>query len=59
MSLGEKLYVLVVIDDFLRFTWVMFLTHKDEAFFSFTKLCRHLQNDNGYTISNNRTDHGR
>ena len=37
----------------------MFLAHKDEAFFSFTKLCHRLQNDKGFAISNIRTDHGR
>ena len=39
MSLGGKLYVLVVVDDFSRFTWVMFLAHKNIAFSSCTKLC--------------------
>ena len=36
MSLSGKLYVLIVVDDFLRFTWIMFLTHKDETYSSFT-----------------------
>ena len=56
MSLGGKLYLLVV-DDFSRFTWGMFLAHKYEAFSSFSKLCRLLENDKGFVIS--RTDHGR
>ena len=38
MSLGGKLYILVIVDDFSRFTWVTFLAHKNEAFSSFTKL---------------------
>ena len=59
MSLDEKLYVLVSVDDFSRFTWVMFLAHKNEAFPSFLKLCHHLQNDKRFAISNIRTDHGR
>ena len=42
MSLGEKLYILVIVDDFSQFTWVIFLAHKNEAFSSFTKLCRRL-----------------
>ena len=58
-SLGGKYYVLVVVDDFSRFTWVSFLAHKDEAFSSFTKLCKRLQNEKGFVISNVRTDHGR
>ena len=35
----------------------MFLTHKNEAFSLFTKLCRRLQNDKGLTILNIKTDH--
>ena len=59
MSLGGKLYVLVVVDDFSRFIWVMFLAYKDEAFPSFSKLCRRFQNDKRFSISNIRTDHDR
>ncbi|XP_057496707.1 uncharacterized protein LOC130781518, partial [Actinidia eriantha] len=59
MSLGGKLYILVIVDDFSRFTWVTFLAHKNEAFSSFSKLCRRLQNDKELKISNIRTDHGR
>nr|GEU51086.1 putative reverse transcriptase domain-containing protein [Tanacetum cinerariifolium] len=31
-SINEKRYVLVVVDDFSRYTWVFFLRSKDEAF---------------------------
>ncbi|WVZ76588.1 hypothetical protein U9M48_024553 [Paspalum notatum var. saurae] len=31
-SIGGKWYVLVVVDDFLRFSWVFFMEFKDEAF---------------------------
>ena len=58
MSLSVKLYVLVVVDDYSRFTWEMFLTHKDEAFSSYSKFCCRLQNDKRFAISNIRTDHG-
>ena len=59
MSLGEKLYILVVVDDFSRFTWVMFLAHKNEAFSSFAKLCRCLQNEKDLKFLNIRIDHSR
>ena len=59
MSFGGKLYILVVVDDFSRFTWVMFLSHKNDAFSSFTRLCRRIQNDKDLKILNIRTDHGR
>ena len=59
MSRWGKLYILIVVDNFSRFIWVMFLAHKNAAFSSFTKLCRRLQNDKWLTISNIITDHGR
>ena len=31
-SVGGKWYVLVVVDDFSRFSWVFFLASKDEVF---------------------------
>ena len=31
-SLGEKKYGLMIIDEYSRYTWVMFLAHKDEVF---------------------------
>src|SRR6185436_12948305 len=32
MSVGEKWYVLVIVDDFSRYSWVFFMRTKDEAF---------------------------
>ena len=58
-SLGGKRYCPVIVDDYSRFTWVMFLAHKDETLSSFTKLCRKIQNEKGFLITNIRTDHGR
>ena len=31
-SLGEKKYGLVIIDNYSRYIWIIFLAHKDEAF---------------------------
>ena len=36
-SLGGKKYGLVIVNDFSRFTWVMFLAHKDEMFSEFIR----------------------
>ena len=33
-SVGGKWYVLVIVDDFCRYSWVFFMEGKDEAFFS-------------------------
>jgi len=35
LSLGEKQYVLVIVDDYSRFTRVIFLASKNETFKSF------------------------
>jgi len=31
-SVGGKWYILVIVDDFSRYSWVFFLETKDEAF---------------------------
>ena len=43
-SLGEKKYGLVIVDDYSRYSWVLFLTHKDETFSAFTKLFERVSN---------------
>ena len=35
MSLSGKKYGYVLVDEFSRFTWVFFLTHKNDAFNEF------------------------
>jgi Integrase core domain. len=57
--LGGKLYAFVIVDDFSRYTWVFFLTHKNETFHVFTKFCKQVQNEKGYTITCIRSDRGR
>ena len=37
----------MIVDDFSRFTWVMFLAHKDETFSVFTKFYRRVSNEKG------------
>ena len=34
-SLGGKLYAFVIVDDFSKYTWVLFLAHKNDAFHYF------------------------
>ena len=36
---------LVIVDDYTRWTWVKFLTHKDNSFDSFSRLCKRIQNE--------------
>jgi transposase InsO family protein len=44
-SEGGKWYVLVVVDDFSRYSWVFFMVSKDEAFTHARDLILRLQNE--------------
>ncbi|XP_075483738.1 uncharacterized protein LOC142523890 [Primulina tabacum] len=58
MSLGGKKYNLVVIDDFSRFTWVLFLSSKDQTADQLIKLLKRLQNEKMEEIDRIRSDRG-
>ena len=57
-SLGGKLYGLVIIDDYLRFTWVSFLSHKNDTLSGFSKLYRQISNEKNLRTIKIRSDHG-
>ena len=59
LSLGGKQYGFVIVDDYSRFTWVLFLHSKDEALEKFITFCKIIQNEKGYSISSVRSDHGK
>jgi len=44
-SVGGKLYALVIVDDFSRYSWVFFLGGKEEAFSYAQNLILRLQNE--------------
>lgn len=57
-SLGGNHYRFVIIDNYYRFTWTLFLTHKDatfKAFVDFAKLVRNVFNLKIFTL---HSDHG-
>ena len=58
-SLGEKKYILVAVDDFTRYTWVMLLKDKDEALKKMIHVCKKLQVEKDTMIARIRSDHGR
>ncbi|KAH0650271.1 hypothetical protein KY284_030183 [Solanum tuberosum] len=57
-SIGGKRYAFVIVDDFSRFTWVIFLSHRNEAFANFEAFCRKVQREAGYFITTIHSDHG-
>ena len=58
-SLNGKHYTFVIVDDYSRFCWVAFLTHKSDAFETFKCFTKRVQNEKGYFISSIRSDHGK
>ena len=57
-SLGGKKYILVVVDDFTRYTWVVLLKDKVEAPEKMIHLCKKLQVEKGIVIAK-ISDHGK
>ncbi|KAK2980844.1 hypothetical protein RJ640_020496 [Escallonia rubra] len=57
-SLGGKFSAFVIVDDFSRYIWVLFLTHKDEAFEKFFNLVKQFQNEKELKLVKIRSDHG-
>lgn len=49
--MGGKRYGFMIVDDFSRFTWVLFLSHKDEAFNFFINFCKRVENEEKIKIS--------
>ena len=58
-SLGGKRYIMVIVDDFLGYTWVEFLREKSEACEKLKILCKRLQNEKKVLIVKKRSDHGK
>ncbi|GJT92466.1 retrovirus-related pol polyprotein from transposon TNT 1-94 [Tanacetum coccineum] len=57
-SINGKRYILVIVDDYLRFTWVRFLKTKDEAPAAIIKCIKNIQVHLKATVQNVRTDNG-
>ncbi|GKB35796.1 retrovirus-related pol polyprotein from transposon TNT 1-94 [Tanacetum coccineum] len=57
-SINGKKYILVIVDDYSRFTWVRFLRKKDEAPKAIIKCIKNIQVRLNATVRNVRTDNG-
>ncbi|XP_022877011.1 uncharacterized protein LOC111395259 [Olea europaea var. sylvestris] len=58
-SLGSKRYILVVVEDFSRFTWIELLREKFDACDLIKSLCKRLSNELNLKVSRMRSDHGK
>ncbi|GKE44545.1 retrovirus-related pol polyprotein from transposon TNT 1-94, partial [Tanacetum coccineum] len=57
-SINGKKYILVIVDDYSRFTWVKYLRSKDEAPSAIIKCIKNIQVHLNATVRNVRTDNG-
>ncbi|GJT40972.1 retrovirus-related pol polyprotein from transposon TNT 1-94, partial [Tanacetum coccineum] len=57
-TINRKRYILVIVDDYSRFTWVRFLRTKDEAPDAIIKCIKNIQVCLNATVRNVRTDNG-
>ena len=58
-SLRGKKYVLVILDDFTQYTWVILLRDKFEVPEKMIHLCKRLQIEKNTMVARIRSDHGR
>ena len=57
-SRGGNKYVFVIVDDYSRYTWTIFLGSKDEVFDEFVNWLHVVENQLGLKLKSIRTDHG-
>ncbi|GKB76059.1 retrovirus-related pol polyprotein from transposon TNT 1-94, partial [Tanacetum coccineum] len=57
-SINGKRFILVIVDDYSRFTWVRFLRTKDEAPEAIIRCIKNIQVRLNATVRNVRTDNG-
>jgi transposase InsO family protein len=55
-SMGGKWYVLVIVDDYSRYSWVFFLESKDQLFEHFQLLALRLNNEHPNCLKAIRSD---
>jgi transposase InsO family protein len=57
-SMGGKWYVLVIVDDYSRYSWVFFLQSKDDVFEHFQSLALRLNNEHPNCLKAVHSDNG-
>jgi transposase InsO family protein len=56
--MGGKWYILVIVDDYSRYSWVFFLESKDQVFEHFRLLALRLNNEHPNCLKAIRSDNG-
>jgi transposase InsO family protein len=57
-SMGGKWYVLVIVDDYSRYSWIFFLESKDKVFEHFRSLALKLNNEHPNYLKVIHSDNG-
>jgi transposase InsO family protein len=57
-SIDGNKYGFVIVDDFTRYTWVVFLVDKSDVFATFKSFIKRVHNEFKTTIKNVRSDNG-
>jgi IS30 family transposase len=57
-SMGGKWYILVIVDDYYRYSWIFFLESKDEVFEHFQSLTLRLNNEHPNCLKAIHGDNG-
>jgi transposase InsO family protein len=57
-SMGGKWYVLVIVDDYSRYSWIFFLESKDQVFEHFRLLASRLNDEHPNCLKAIRSDNG-
>jgi hypothetical protein len=57
-SIGGNKYGFVIVDDYIRYTWVFFLADKNDAFATFKLFVKGIHNEFETTIKRVRSDNG-
>ena len=57
-SIGRNKYGIVIVDDFTRYTWIVFLIDKSDVFATFKTFIKRIHNEFETTIKKVRSDNG-
>ena len=58
MNLGCNYYGSVIVDDYSRFIWTLFIATKDEAYHAFKRFAKVIQNEKNCGITSIKSDDG-